>query len=565
MAEPRLPSRSRNNYVGKGHRIYANPDEFDYPGEKPVRWNGRPRRESKQAGSRYDQQEVEEEIRRAAVLLLARAGAFLSADMCESCSANLHDRLASIASGESLAATLTDSCKNLATELPICSEGSLGAPKGVAKIKGAPESFHYTAPQSADEIPPEVRTDDMEEKTLIDSPPAKILAEDGSKHPMVSKQHNGRVNVSRQEANGDKRQGNLAAVPSDATANLIIKTALHSLGNAPAHRTRSLSKKLGSDETAGQMNSSTSNSENVRISEVIRKKDFCLIERVNGQNVNILEGLELHKNVFNHSEQKELVDFVYQLQELGRNQKLRRRTYSEPRKWMRGKGRVTLQFGCCYNYAVDKDGNPPGIIRDEDVDDIPLKLRMVIKRLVQWQVLPSSCVPDSCIVNMYDVGDCIPPHIDHHDFVRPFCTLSLLSECDIIFGTNLKIVGPGIFKGSISIPLPIGSVLILNGNGADVAKHCVPAVPTQRISITFRKMDPTKVPQGFRPDLELLSTQPLMDARYSKPRVPSTVVHPADDAQHEEGTPKVLQFSLESDFPALAKPVPGGRYGNLRS
>lgn len=28
------------------------------------------------------------------------------------------------------------------------------------------------------------------------------------------------------------------------------------------------------------------------------------------------------------------------------------RTYSEPLKWMRGKGRVTMQFGCCYNYAV---------------------------------------------------------------------------------------------------------------------------------------------------------------------------------------------------------------------
>lgn len=28
------------------------------------------------------------------------------------------------------------------------------------------------------------------------------------------------------------------------------------------------------------------------------------------------------------------------------------RTYSEPHKWMRGKGRVTIQFGCCYNYAA---------------------------------------------------------------------------------------------------------------------------------------------------------------------------------------------------------------------
>ena len=27
---------------------------------------------------------------------------------------------------------------------------------------------------------------------------------------------------------------------------------------------------------------------------------------------------------------------------------------------MRGKGRVTIQFGCCYNYAVDKEGRLPG-------------------------------------------------------------------------------------------------------------------------------------------------------------------------------------------------------------
>lgn len=28
------------------------------------------------------------------------------------------------------------------------------------------------------------------------------------------------------------------------------------------------------------------------------------------------------------------------------------RTYTEPQRWMRGKGRVTIQFGCCYNYAT---------------------------------------------------------------------------------------------------------------------------------------------------------------------------------------------------------------------
>ncbi|KAF5197918.1 2-oxoglutarate (2OG) and Fe(II)-dependent oxygenase superfamily protein [Thalictrum thalictroides] len=53
------------------------------------------------------------------------------------------------------------------------------------------------------------------------------------------------------------------------------------------------------------------------------------------------------------------------------------------------------------------------------------------------------------------------------------------------------------------------SVLVLNGNGADVAKHCVPAVLTKRISITFRKMDETKRPFVFVPEPDLQGLQPL--------------------------------------------------------
>lgn len=80
----------------------------------------------------------------------------------------------------------------------------------------------------------------------------------------------------------------------------------------------------------------------------------------------------------------------------------------------------------------------------------------MIKRLVKWHVMPPNCVPDSCIVNIYDEGDCIPPHIDNHDFVRPFCTVSFISECNIVFGSNLSVVGPGEFAGAIAIPLPVG-------------------------------------------------------------------------------------------------------------
>jgi alkylated DNA repair protein alkB family protein 5 len=221
---------------------------------------------------------------------------------------------------------------------------------------------------------------------------------------------------------------------------------------------------------------------------------------------------------------------------------------------MRGKGRATIQFGCCYNYAVDRDGNPPGIVRDTAVDPLPPLLAAMVRRLVLWRVLPRACVPDSCIVNIYDVDDCIPPHVDSHDFLRPFCTASFLADCDILFGRTLKVLGPGEFggAGSTSINLPAGSVLVLNGNGADVAKHCVPAVPAKRISITFRKMDAGKVPFGFTPHAML---QNLSAAAPPVVR-PGTASTGAAEGKSPGGVP----FSLSTDeFPSLGGSSPAMR------
>ncbi|KAL8046894.1 hypothetical protein ABFX02_08G203500 [Erythranthe guttata] len=251
--------------------------------------------------------------------------------------------------------------------------------------------------------------------------------------------------------------------------------------------------------------------EYIRFNNVQRKKDFICLERVDGKLVNILEGLELHKGVFSAAEQKRIVSYVENLQEMGKKGQLKDRTYSAPVKWMRGKGRVTLQFGCCYNYALDRQGNPPGILKNGAVDPLPDLFKVMIRRLVRWNVLPPTCVPDSCIVNIYEKDDCIPPHIDNHDFVRPFCTVSFLSECEILFGSKLTSVRAGEFTGSFAIALPVGSVLVINGNGADVAKHCVPAVPSRRISITFRKMDESKQPNGYVAEPDLQGLEPFSD------------------------------------------------------
>ncbi|KAM7251860.1 hypothetical protein ACFE04_023743 [Oxalis oulophora] len=280
--------------------------------------------------------------------------------------------------------------------------------------------------------------------------------------------------------------------------------------------------------------------EHIRFLNVKRKKDFIAFERVGGKLVNIVEGLELHTGVFSAAEQKRIVDYVGLLEEMGRKAELEERTFTAPRKWMKGKGRKTIQFGCCYNYATDKKGNPPGILKDGIVDPMPDLFKVIIRRLVKWHVLPPECVPDSCIVNIYEKDDCIPPHIDHHDFVRPFCTVSFLSECNILFGTMLKSVIAGEFSGTFDIALPVGSVLVLQGNGADVAKHCVPAVHAKRISITFRKMDESKRPQGFIPEPDLQGIVPLSYEAEKKTDglLPSPKSEPhSRSQQHSRGAP----------------------------
>lgn len=288
--------------------------------------------------------------------------------------------------------------------------------------------------------------------------------------------------------------------------------------------------------------------EDLGFANVGRKNNFVHMERVNGKNVNVLQGLELHTRVFNAEEQKKIVESVYEFQRMGQRGRLREKTYTEPAKWMRGKGRVTIQFGCCYNYAIDKNGNPPGILRNEEVDPLPPIFKQMIKRLVRWHVLPPTCVPNSCIVNIYEEGDCIPPHIDHHDFLRPFCTISFLTECNILFGSNLKIVGPGEFAGPFSIPLPTGSVLILKGNGADVAKHCVPAVPAKRISITFRRMEESKIPYSYSADPELRGLEPLVLTPSRKPALQQNQIVTKEASPRPRGGPSFV----DHDFPRLS-------------
>ena len=84
-----------------------------------------------------------------------------------------------------------------------------------------------------------------------------------------------------------------------------------------------------------------------------------------------------------------------------------------------------------------------------------------------------------------------------------------------------------------------------------------------RISITFRKMDPAKVPHSFRPDPELLSViEPKMDKRsphnYSAPYI-------ENESERTTRISNVAGFSSDADFPALGTALRGGRSHYSRS
>ncbi len=148
-----------------------------------------------------------------------------------------------------------------------------------------------------------------------------------------------------------------------------------------------------------------------------------------------------------------------------------------------GNQRESLQYGGFFDFNKARPGKR-GL-----VPAFPPILDRLVNHLIENGYLDQDVRPDSCIINQYGKGDCIPPHVDHESYHRPISTLSLLGEEPMLVGTKFQTIQSCTWKPIVgtSVVLPRRSLLLLGGNAGNVSKHCISSCRGERISITLRK------------------------------------------------------------------------------
>ncbi|GAB5357001.1 hypothetical protein AAMO2058_000336400 [Amorphochlora amoebiformis] len=206
-------------------------------------------------------------------------------------------------------------------------------------------------------------------------------------------------------------------------------------------------------------------------------------ERSDGKVRHLMEGLSLFEGVITKEHHDEIVSFIDRMLTLGQQSRLPGRTYTRPPpKWVGNKqSRQMLQFGV---YTNANRVQPAALM------DLPPLLEKVVDALERRGVITGEERTESCCVNVYEVGQWLPPHVDNYMFARPFVTVSLLSEQQALFGNHITGEN-GKWTGGLRVSMPVCSALrVSHGAGGPDVKHAVMSPTSRRISVTFRRLTP---------------------------------------------------------------------------
>ncbi|KAL6619269.1 hypothetical protein ACP70R_034408 [Stipagrostis hirtigluma subsp. patula] len=200
--------------------------------------------------------------------------------------------------------------------------------------------------------------------------------------------------------------------------------------------------------------------------------------------VNVVKGLKIYEDVFTTSEIVKVADFINEIRQAGRNGELSgRETFIFFNKQIKGNKREIIQLGVPLFQPTTEEANC-------HIEPIPLVLQAVIDHLVLWRLIPESRKPNSVIINFFDEDEHSQPYFKPPHLDNPISTL-LLSETTMAFGRSLVTDSNGNYKGPLTLSLKQGSLLVMRGNSADMARHVVCPSSNRRVSITFARVRPS--------------------------------------------------------------------------
>ncbi|KAM0916225.1 hypothetical protein ACQ4PT_010311 [Festuca glaucescens] len=213
------------------------------------------------------------------------------------------------------------------------------------------------------------------------------------------------------------------------------------------------------------------------------QKGFMAKESVKGHMVNVVKGLKIYEDVFTTSELVKVADFINGIRQAGRNGQLSGETFIFFNKQIKGNKREIIQLGVPLFQHTTEESNC-------HIEAIPVVLQAVIDHLVLWRLIPESRKPNSVIINFFDEDEHSQPYFKPPHLDNPISTL-LLSETSMAFGRSLVTDNNGNYKGPLTLSLKHGSLLVMRGNSADMARHVVCPSSNRRVSITFVRVRPS--------------------------------------------------------------------------
>ncbi|EEC74839.1 hypothetical protein OsI_10686 [Oryza sativa Indica Group] len=208
--------------------------------------------------------------------------------------------------------------------------------------------------------------------------------------------------------------------------------------------------------------------------------EYTVNDIIDGKTVNAVEGLKVYEGLVNENEKNKILSLLNETKASFRRGGLEAgQTVIIGKRPMKGHGREIIQLGIPIVEGPPEDDYP----RETKVEAVPGLLHDLFDRLCQKEIIPTK--PDYCVIDYYNEGDYSHPHQSPPWYGRPFCTFCL-TDCDMVFGRVIS-GERGDHRGPLKLSLSTGSLLVLHGKSADVAKRAIPAACKQRILLSFGK------------------------------------------------------------------------------